>query len=352
MGVISATNAIEKLTGARILLVEDNEMNQELALELLQSNGLIAELAENGQVAIEKIQKGNFDGVLMDCQMPVMDGYTATKAIRKMDQFNSLPIIAMTANAMAGDREKVIAAGMNDHIAKPINVDEMFSTMANWIKPSNPAKKTIYHQTGEVEISLPEFSAIDTAAGLATTQNNSKLYFKLLQRFAKSNQDFLQQFNQALNDTDPTAATRCAHTIKGTAGNIGAFELQRAAAKLEHQCELVGGTADMPELDSVIEALKQVLADLEQLTPSEESTTTTELDVTRLHPLLHELEQLVADYDTDATEIIEQLDHLLQGSRYSSSLNKVADYIDNYDFEQAGEQLQKLVTEFSQHSIH
>ena len=112
-----------------MLLVEDNEMNQELAVELLTQAGMEIAIAGNGQEALDILAKDDrFDGVLMDCQMPVMDGYTATRMIRSKPAWATLPILAMTANAMAGDKEKVIEAGMNDHIAKPLNIDDMFAT--------------------------------------------------------------------------------------------------------------------------------------------------------------------------------------------------------------------------------
>ena len=129
--------AIASLAGARILLVEDNRINQELAQELLATNGMLPVVANNGQEALEQLQAQPFDGVLMDCQMPVMDGYEATRRIRAQTQYSELPILAMTANAMVGDREKVIDAGMNEHIAKPIQIRELFLKMAHWITPSS-----------------------------------------------------------------------------------------------------------------------------------------------------------------------------------------------------------------------
>jgi PAS domain S-box-containing protein len=125
----------DSLMGARILLVEDNELNQELAMELLVMNGMMVDTAWNGKEALAILEKQEFDGVLMDCQMPVMDGYETTRQIRQQEKYKDLPIIAMTANAMKGDREKVIAVGMNDHIAKPFDPEEMFTIMAAWIKP-------------------------------------------------------------------------------------------------------------------------------------------------------------------------------------------------------------------------
>ncbi|MBF0263944.1 MAG: PAS domain S-box protein [Gammaproteobacteria bacterium] len=129
-------NAIKQLKGAKILLVEDNEINLELGIELLKMNGMSVETAINGKEALTCLKKQNFDGVLMDCMMPVMDGYDATRQIRNQVEYKDLPIIAMTANAMKTDIEKVLAIGMNDHIAKPIKPEVMLVTMAKWIKPN------------------------------------------------------------------------------------------------------------------------------------------------------------------------------------------------------------------------
>ncbi|MGM9491707.1 response regulator [Ideonella sp. YS5] len=129
------------LAGARVLLVEDNPINQELASDLLGDAGIVLTTADNGRQALDLLEHDTFDLVLMDCQMPVMDGYAATRALRQLPHGRDLPVIAMTANAMVGDREKVIEAGMNDHIAKPIRVDELFATLARWIRkaPVTPA---------------------------------------------------------------------------------------------------------------------------------------------------------------------------------------------------------------------
>ncbi|OOY54708.1 hypothetical protein BOW11_11260 [Solemya velum gill symbiont] len=133
--VIDVADAREKLKGARLLLVEDNEVNQELASIILSMNGIDTEVASNGQEALKILARESFDGVLMDCQMPVMDGYEATRRIRAQEQFRDLPVIAQTANAMKGDKEKTLDAGMNDNITKPITPDAMLITLAKWIKP-------------------------------------------------------------------------------------------------------------------------------------------------------------------------------------------------------------------------
>jgi CheY-like chemotaxis protein len=121
------------LEGARILLVEDNEINAELAVGLLTEAGVCVSVARNGKEALDSLAVRQFDAVLMDCQMPVMDGYSATRALRQVKRLQELPVIAMTANAMVGDREAALAAGMNDQITKPIVIEEMFATLARWL---------------------------------------------------------------------------------------------------------------------------------------------------------------------------------------------------------------------------
>ena len=129
---------LSRLRGARLLLVEDNPINREIAESLLQRAGITVAVACNGEEALEMLQRERFDGVLMDCQMPVLDGYEATRRLRRQPEWQDLPVIAMTANALVGDREKALAAGMNDHIVKPIVVDEMYGTLARWVRPATP----------------------------------------------------------------------------------------------------------------------------------------------------------------------------------------------------------------------
>jgi CheY-like chemotaxis protein len=126
------------LRGAHLLLVEDNAVNREIASEVLRRAGVRVSMAHDGREALVMLERERYDGVLMDCQMPDMDGYEATRQIRDQPKWRDLPVIAMTANALVGDREKVLAAGMNDHIAKPLQIDDMFATLARWIRPQGP----------------------------------------------------------------------------------------------------------------------------------------------------------------------------------------------------------------------
>jgi polar amino acid transport system substrate-binding protein len=343
-----ADAAIAKLRGAHVLLVEDNEINQELALELLSSNGIRVEVANDGQEALDLLAKESFDGVLMDCQMPVMDGYEATRKLRAQERFKDLPVLAMTANAMAGDREKVLAAGMNDHIAKPINVQEMFSIMARWITPSEPLEETFIPEADEdaVEqknLEFPELPGINVAAGLATTQNNHKLYRKLLLKFRSSEVDFIEQFRQALTDADMESARRYAHTLKGVAGNVGAEKVQQAAAALESACK----KNTIPEkidqlLESVAAALSPMLAGLSVLEQPGTATQPQAVDPEKRHALLTQLRALVEDDDTDATEVIEELEELAGTGEHTSVLQQLSTAIGEYDFDHALGELDKL----------
>lgn len=231
------TEHLQQLKGARVLLVEDNALNQELAMELLRQAGMEVVLANNGQEALDLLAADpKFDGVLMDCQMPVMDGYTATRHLRSLPQFADLPIIAMTANAMAGDREKVIEAGMVDHIPKPLRVEEMFACMARWIKPAAPALvqgSPLRPTAKAADPDLPQLPGVDQAVGLGIVQNDRRLYRRLLGMFLEEYTGFEQAMADAVQQGDWPLATRLAHTLKGAAGTIGAVPLASAAGALE-----------------------------------------------------------------------------------------------------------------------
>jgi len=208
------SGAMAKLAGRRILLVEDNEMNQELAMELLRNAGAEVALANHGQEALDLLaQDARFDAVLMDCQMPVMDGYAATREIRRNPQFKDLPIIAMTANAMAGDREKVIEAGMWDHIAKPINVGEMFATIAKWIEqgaPKTGATRAISTRAGGINDAKPLDPTVDVSALQAGLQQVVRL-LKDSDADAADAVDALQELAQGT--TMAAALTRVATAV-------------------------------------------------------------------------------------------------------------------------------------------
>ena len=230
--------ALQSIRGARVLLVEDNAINQEVAVAILEQAGLVVSLANNGEEAIRKVSESEYDCVLMDMQMPVLDGIEATRRIRKQDRFDSLPIIAMTANAMAGDRDRCLAVGMNDHVTKPIEPDKLFSALRHWItRPSQPSSSpslqpaaTEENEHGHFWTNLP---GIDVPSGLERVGGNRKLYRKLLMTFHRDYVDAAATIRTALDRGDTNNAELLVHTIKGIAGNLGAEELNASAGKLE-----------------------------------------------------------------------------------------------------------------------
>ena len=238
------------LKGARILLVEDNIVNREVALELLGRAGVQVSVAANGQLALDMLRRTSFDAVLMDCQMPVMDGYAATLKLRRDPRCRDLPVIAMTANAMVGDREKALAAGMNDHIAKPVRVSEMFATIARWVQPrrvpASAAPTLAAPAAGAAGFGLPEVAGLDAQAGLHASMGDAALYRRLLRVFRDQQIDFEQRFQQARAAGDLGTARRLAHDMKSGAAFLGAHAVEQAATALEEAC---GRGADDPAIE-------------------------------------------------------------------------------------------------------
>ena len=239
-----------RLAGVRILLVEDNPVNQEVARAVLGQAGIFVSVANDGREALEMLARECFDCVLMDCQMPVMDGYATTRALRERPQWRDLPVIAMTANAMVGDREKVLAAGMNDHIAKPINLNEMFATLDRWLRPG----------AADVHHGLPGVESPMAPAGVT---GDEQLNRRLLCMFRDREAGFAARFQAAYAARDMHRATRLARDLKSAATTVGARAVREAAEALEDACSKPAGTADFDtllaavtrQLDTVIDGL-------------------------------------------------------------------------------------------------
>jgi PAS domain S-box-containing protein len=250
------------LKGARILLVEDNEINREVALELLADEGIEVEVAINGREALEILTRERFDGVLMDCQMPVMDGFAATRTLRERPELRELPVIAMTANAMVGDRERALAAGMNDHIAKPIVIDEMFSTLARWLAPKrqdvaaarDPAAGNAW---------LHSLPGVDATAALARMRSNEALFERMLSRFLENDRDFVPRFSDTWAQGHSDDAHRMAHDLQAVAGTLGMHELREAALSLQRACGANDPSAVRASLREVSEQIEPILQGLQ-----------------------------------------------------------------------------------------
>jgi signal transduction histidine kinase/CheY-like chemotaxis protein/HPt (histidine-containing phosphotransfer) domain-containing protein len=239
---------LDSLRGVRVLLVEDNDINQQVACELLADMGMTVEVAGDGAQAVERVARAAFDMVLMDMQMPVMDGVTATRAIRAMVGMGRLPIIAMTANAMAQDRQRCLDAGMNDFLSKPIEPEDLVATLYRWA-PRGRAVDAPMQAAHRAPIAqpdgLPELSGLDATLGLARMMGKKPLYLKMLRRYAESQSDAPAQIRAALAAGDTETAERLAHTLKGVSGNVGASDVQQLADILDSAIRTQGTSEEV-----------------------------------------------------------------------------------------------------------
>jgi len=347
----SAAELAQQIRGAHILLVEDNEINQEVGQGLLEGVGVTIEIANNGQEAVDMVAANKYDVVLMDIQMPVMDGYEAASTIRKDKKHADLPIIAMTANVMAGDAEKSLAAGMNGHVGKPIDPMELFSALAKWIKPGKrKVPKTVDKPLEPEEIpatELPELPGIDIASGLARLGGNLTLYRKLLGKFEGNQAQSAEEIRQAVSGGDMETALRGAHTIKGVAGNIGAMQLAELAKELESN--LKAGKAWKQKLSQVEKELSRIVDSIGLLDgPEKDSSDESaggEIDPKVVGPIFREFAALLRESDSSASDCLDQAKQSAAGSPVVSQLGTVEKLIGQYDFDGALERLTEIAAD-------
>ena len=228
------TSRLDPIRGARALLAEDNALNRQVALGLLELAGIEADVAENGREAVEMAGRNEYDIVLMDIQMPELDGLSATRMIRRDERTKDLPVVAMTAHTIADDRKKSLDAGMNDYVTKPIDPDELFEALLRWIKPKArkaPAPKPPPTKGDELE--APQIAGLDVPAGLRIAGGNVTFYKSLLRDFHHDYSEVVPDLHTRFEAGDFPAVQATAHTIKGVAGNIGALKLYEAATAVE-----------------------------------------------------------------------------------------------------------------------
>jgi signal transduction histidine kinase/DNA-binding response OmpR family regulator/HPt (histidine-containing phosphotransfer) domain-containing protein len=344
---------LHEIQGARVLLVEDNAINQQIAQELLRQAGLVVTIANNGQEAVDLVEREHFDAVLMDLQMPIMDGFEATRAIRCNPSFEHLPIIAMTANAMAGDREKCLAAGMNDHVAKPIAPDLLFKALTNWIAPGNrmlsaaDAPICAAVEDASEAAALIALSGIDMEAALNGIGGDTVLLYKIMASFLHDHQGDALAIRQALAGGDMPLAQRITHTLKGVSGSIRAAELQPAATALD--AALREGTTDSyPELlDALERALASVTDSLAHLGEHDVEGAAAEalagpVDMKIVLPLLDELAGLMRELDPDAEITANALRLQLGAGPVQSLADELVEHLAKFEFDAAEQTLALL----------
>ncbi|MBI3102385.1 MAG: PAS domain S-box protein [Burkholderiales bacterium] len=259
------------LSGVRLLVAEDNELNQQVALELLRETGAQVDLARNGEEAVALASRQRYDLVLMDMQMPVLDGLEATRQLRAQPALAHLPIVAMTANAMDADRQRCLDAGMNDHLAKPVVPERLWAVLQRWcgtgvsgvagVAPEARSQAAPAGQGAAAVLPAP-LPGLDQSAGLRNALGRPAFYAEVLQRFAAHHADSAQRMAQALAEARLDILLREAHTLRGLAGTIGATALQDAAARLEEA--LRGPPAASAPTTQLLQDLRRALEPLVQ----------------------------------------------------------------------------------------
>jgi two-component system sensor histidine kinase/response regulator len=297
----------------------------------------------------------------MDMQMPVMDGIAATKAIRRNPQFKILPIIAMTANVMAADREKCIEAGMNDHVSKPIDPDELFAALSRWIKPRAgsgspkvsavpPANVNVTHPANVITMPSPSgtsqaaaatalaetdfvIAGIDTKSALRRTGGNRMRYEALLQKFAGQSTGAVTEIRAALSARDTQTAARAAHSLKGAAANLGAAAVAELAAKAE--ATIQAGQSPEESLQSLESSLASAVAAIREALPDHAGTAASaapSADPATVREPLKRLNELLKNDDGDAADFILEARPQLSGALTEAELSALSEQIANFDF--------------------
>ncbi len=389
--------------GQNILLVEDNLINQQVAIELIEELNLNVTLCNNGQEALNLLSDGSntFALVLMDLQMPVMDGYEATRIIRAQERFNNIPIIAMTAHAMAEEREHCLALGMNDHIAKPIEVEKLYATLRKWIPEDKEALARkleaastrgagttapdgdlsgdfssgstddftkAYLKARAVEASAPKsaylngrlgnLSGFDIAGALARLGDNESLFCRLLCQFQKNYPQAGRELRQALDDGRREEAERIAHTLKGLAGNIGSNSLAQTADILEKEClkyksadkntlptsSLENALVDFAtELDLCLQRIKaSSICEADETGRNDDATDLPGKNAEQLKPLLDKLTILIDENDAEAAFLLESLQKDLMALA-PQECRAVTKALEVFDFDEAQSAMRTLL---------
>lgn len=354
--VLPRSRVWSSLRGLKVLIAEDNETSQQVAKEILEAVGIRVEVARNGTIAIERVTESTWDCVLMDVQMPELDGYEATEKIRENPEWLDLPIIAMTANAMAGDRERCLASGMNDHIAKPIDPTKVYEVIGKWcgVQQNRHPYAPVGASTADLPVQqsdIPALSGIDVEDGLKRVLGNKTVYNRILLQFRKEFLNADDVLKRMFSDGKYEDAGRLAHTVKGTAGNIGAGHLQSASADLEKCCAGGNFEAFNPLFASFSEELRRVMGALSKLAETQGPAVPaasggaeyhSEISLEKVNELILGVLELLNKSDTGAAVELQKLAEALKGHVTGDSIAKLKRAIESWDFDTAADHLSSI----------
>lgn len=350
------------LYGIKALLAEDNEINQQVARELLEGQGMVVTIVDNGQKAVEAVQKSgsNFDIVLMDIQMPVMDGYQAVAKIRKDYSAKTLPVLAMTAHALTGEKEKSLARGMNDHITKPIDPDALFTAIGNYVEPKAPPNIgleacAVASHNGFVEDVLPKsLPYFDLDAAIVRVGGNKKLLRSLVLKLYTQYQNFDPLLNNLLEAKKFDDAQIQVHTLKGSAGNLAAQSLYDAAQKLE--LAIAGRkesiiSEQLPVFLEVLSATMEAIETVPRVEKAENSSAQGPLDKKAVLQTIDEIVQFCKKRSIKAKRKFQVLQALATGHGLNEELSAVEKAMETLKFKIAIEALGALTSKITKEDI-
>lgn len=320
---------------AKILLVEDNEINQQVAQELLEGLDLVVTVAGNGQQALDALEDDTFALVLMDIQMPVMDGYVATKRIREDARFATLPVVAMTAHAMSGDRERCLSAGMDDHLTKPIDISELTRVLSERL----PHTARVRSETDE-ETELPALTHFDVSQGLLRLNNNRRLYKKLLLQFRERYAEAPETL-RTLAANDSEGAKNLTHALKGVAGNLGGTQLWQACQDFEASPE------DPKAAEALVNELLDCLEELVSVTEDRAESKESQLSVAELREQLSTIQGALQEGDAQTEELLIPLRASLVALGFEDQLATLNRQLDAFELDEASETLGLVLNKIS-----
>ncbi len=357
---VGSLRDLAAIAGARVLLVEDNPINQQVAAEFLDQAGLVVTVASSGREGVAAALAGDFDLVLMDVQMPEMDGLEATRRLRT-EGLGTLPIVAMTAHALASDREASLAAGMNDHLTKPIVAEELEAILARYIPPrrsagpnraaaldpaaGGPAPPPVADPAHHHGPPLPTIDGLDTALGLRRSANNRDLYVDLLRQFARRYGDAGARVGSLIEAGSFREAERLAHTLKGTTASLGATACCALAATLElalARGDLATARAAVPPVVAVLERLTRSLRDWQATTDAAAAHAGRGLDAaataaraTEVAGLLDQLGPLIEAGSSKADQLISRLRPAVAGTELEAAIDQLEDAVADLEVDTA-----------------
>ncbi|WP_159441244.1 PAS domain-containing hybrid sensor histidine kinase/response regulator [Desulfopila aestuarii] len=349
-------NGLENIRGARILLVDDNIINQEVATEFLEDAGMAVTVAANGRECLNALLCDSYDLVLMDLQMPVMDGLEATERIRRDNRFRDLPVVAMTAHAMTGDREKCLAGGMNDHITKPINPEALYQTLIQWIPkrqptPDDSQEHPMSTKTGNPP--LPHLPGIDQTATLKALNNKTDLFLKILHDFRRDYSSLPATLRDLASAGNWHEIQIKAHTVKGVAGYIGSASLQKTAAALEDGLRNDLKQEAVQSLTDFIAVLKETLASLAALPDLKADQPAGQpvvagnkwrINNPEAEESLCILIKQLRRGELMAEDQIGKVEKLLAGAGIDGELRKISSLIDDIEYQKAADIAENILT--------